>query len=81
MTGRELQQHIRNMADERCKAKHPDVYDELICVGPGSAHFGPPCDDCMRETEAELELKRGKAHGRELSPEEAAKLRSELGRE
>jgi hypothetical protein len=80
MKSEELRLHIRRLADSRCKAKHPDYYDSLICVGPGSTHgLGPPCDGCVAEVEHELEAKRAKAHGRELSPEEAAKMRRELG--
>ena len=73
-----LRQHIRNLADSRCKAKHRDYYDSMICVGPNEGGFGPPCDSCLEETRRELEQKRGKAQGRELSPEEAAKVRKRL---
>ena len=80
MTPEELRKHIRHLADSRCKAKHLDYYNSLICVGPGSEHgFGPPCDGCIAEVGREYEAKRSKAHGRELSPEEAAKVRRKLG--
>lgn len=72
MTPEERRNQIRRLADSRCRRKHIDHYDSLICVGPGSKQgFGPPCDECLAETEHEYELKRAKAHGRELSPEEA----------
>lgn len=72
--------HVRELADSRCRNKHPDYYDSLICVGPGSENgFGPPCDGCVRETTQELETKRQKAVGVELSAEEAAAVRKQLG--
>ncbi len=71
---------IRHLARSKCEAKHPDLYDSMICVGPGSQKgFGPPCDECLAETEREYEAKRAKAHGRELSPEEAAEVKKRLG--
>ena len=71
--------HVRRLADSRCRNKHRDYYDSLVCIGPGSAHFGPPCNDCIEETRKELEMKRCKAHGVQLSPEEAAEVRKRLG--
>lgn len=79
MTSEDHKNHVRRLADSRCKAKHLDHYDSLICVGPNSSGFGPPCEDCIRETEDELEKKRDKAHGIELSSEEAARVRQKLG--
>ncbi len=80
MTPEELRDHTRELAKSRCKAKHRDYYDSLICVGPGSTRgFGPPCSECLAETESELEMKRAKAHGRKLSSEEATELRKRLG--
>lgn len=75
MTPEMWRAHIRNLADSRCKNKHPDYYDSLICVGPNPSGFGPPCDGCVEETRLELEQKRGKTHGRELSADEAAEVR------
>ncbi len=79
MTPQEWHSHVRRLADSRCQNKHRDVYDSMVCIGPSSTHFGPPCDECLEETRNELEQKRGKAHGTELSPEEAADLRRRLG--
>ena len=79
MTQEQWRAHVRNIADSRCKQKHPDVYDSLICVGPNSSGFGPPCDSCVAETKESLEQKRSKAHGTLLSPEEAAAVRKRLG--
>ena len=79
MTHEELKKHLRQMADTRCKQKHRDYYESLICVGPASRDFGPPCDECRAEIVIEYNVKRGKMHGRELSPEEAAALRKRLG--
>ncbi len=76
MTPREFHAHVRKLADSRCLIKHPETYDYLnssLFDIPG----GPPCDECINETYREIELKRGKAHGRELSPEEANGLRKE----
>jgi len=57
-----LQSHLRGLADRRCKRKHRDYYDSLICVGPGSGKgFGPPCDECIAEVEREQRVKRRKA--------------------
>ena len=79
MTPEELERHIRNLADSRCRAKHPDYYNSLICVGPGSAQgFSPPCYGCVDEVRRELAVKREKAQGHELSPEEAAEVRKKL---
>lgn len=74
-----LREHLRSLADSRCKAEHPNYYGSLICVGPNSQRLGPPCAECMREVEHEYELKRNKAHGRELSDEEAKQVRKRLG--
>ena len=71
--------HIRRLADSRCRAKHRDYYDSLICVGPNESGFGPPCDNCIEEARKALEDKRATAHERLLSPEEAAQVRRELG--
>lgn len=79
MTSEQYRAHVRNLAESRCRAKHPDYYDSLICVGPNSSGFGPPCDDCIREVRVELDRKRSKAQGRELSPEEAEEVRKQLG--
>ena len=83
MTPEQLKAHIRGLADSRCQAKHPDYYQSLIRVGPedSAVGSGPPCDECLAETEREYEDKRAKAHGRELSPEEAAEVRGRLGLE
>ena len=82
MIREELRQHIRNLAKSRCRAKHPNSYDSLICVGPGSKHgFSPPCSGCLAEATSEYEMKRSKAHGRELSPEESAEVHRKLGLE
>lgn len=67
--------YVRRIAVSRCKAKHRGTHDELICVGPGSEKgFSPPCDECLSETRAELEAKRGKAHGTELTSEESEEI-------
>lgn len=80
MTPEELKDHIWHLADSRCNTKHPDYYDSLICVGPGSAHgFSPPCDECCAEVEREYWDKYAKTHGRELSPEEIVEMRKKLG--
>ena len=79
MTSEEYRRHVRNLADHHCRAKHRDYYDSLICVGPNQNGFGPPCDGCIHEVESELEQKRGKAHGRELSADEAEEVRKRLG--
>lgn len=80
MTPEELSKHLRNLADACCRSKHPDYHDSLICVGPGSEKgFGPPCDECLAEVTRDYELKRGKAHGQELSPEEAERVKQQLG--
>jgi len=79
MTLQELHAHINNLANSRCKSKHRDYYDSLICVGPASSHFGPPCDSCIAKVREEYEKKLGKAHDRELSPEEVAEIRKNLG--
>jgi hypothetical protein len=79
MTLEEFRDHVRQLANSRCKAKHPDYYDSLICVGPNSGGFGPPCDNCIKETRLSLEAKQTKAHGRELSPKEAVEVRRRLG--
>ena len=71
--------HLRNLADSRCRKKHPDYHQSLICVGPGSARSGPPCDACLEETRQEYETKLGKMHGKELSPEEAEAVKEKLG--
>lgn len=56
MTPQEWEAHVRSEAGRRCKAKHPDYYDSLICVGPGSEiGFCPPCHECLVETRRELE--------------------------
>ena len=71
---------IRHLARSRCERKHPDLYHQMICVGRGSEKgFGPPCDECLAKTEREYEAKRAKAHGRELSLEEAAEVKKRLG--
>ena len=75
----ELTDHIRSLADSRCKAKHPDYYQELTCVGPGSSHFGPPCDGCLNEERERWKAKRATVQGRLLSPEEADELKKRLG--
>ena len=75
----DLASHIRQMADSRCRNKHRAYYDSLICVGPNESGFGPPCNGCIEETRRELEVKRGKAHGQELSPEESTEIRQRLG--
>jgi hypothetical protein len=66
------EEYVRHIADSRCRNKHIDVYDSLICVGPGN--FGPPCSECIEATRKELEAKRDKMHGTKLSPEEAEEL-------
>ena len=71
--------HIRRLADSRCRAKHRDYYESLICVGPNESGFGPPCDECVAEEERNWQNKRATVVGRELSPEEARALREELG--
>ncbi len=79
MTLEEQEQQIRRLADAKCQRTHRDFYDSLICVGPGSEKgFGPPCDSCLAETREEYELKRRKAHGVELTPEEAEEIRKKL---
>jgi|GEM_PF-3584408 len=78
-TDEQWRKYVRKVADSRCKNKHQDYYDSLICVGPNTGGFGPPCDNCVEETHKELEQKRGKAHGQELSPEEAKEARKRLG--
>lgn len=79
MTPEERRAHIRNLADSRCRNKHRDYYDLLICIGPNPSGFGPPCDSCIEETRLELEKKRDKAQSREPTPEEDAALRKKLG--
>ena len=79
MTPSEERAHVRQLADARCQRKHPEVHDALILVESGSQHFGPPCDDCMREMEVEYSDKRGKMQGRLLSPDETRALRVRLG--
>ena len=71
--------HVRNLATPHCKNKHPDYFESLICIGPGSERFGPPCDGCVEEKRLELEAKQRKAHGVEVSPKEAAELRKHFG--
>ena len=71
---------LMSLARSRCKRIHPDVFDSMICVGPGSEKgFGPPCDKCIDLTMKEYAAKRAKAHGRKLSPEEAAEVKKRLG--
>ena len=54
MKSKKLKNRLRQLADTRCRTKHRDYYDSLICVGPGSARgFGPPCDACITEIERE----------------------------
>lgn len=79
MTSEQRAEHLKDLARSRCERKHPDLYDSMICVGPGSKGFGPPCDDCLAEMEREYEMKRAKAHGRKLSPEEEQKIKEEIG--
>lgn len=80
MNAEELRQHIRRLADSHCRAKHLDIYDSLIRVGPGSAAgFGPPYDACLAEVETNYYAKLGKAQGRELSPAEAVEARKKHG--
>ena len=75
MTPEEERAHIRNLADSRCKNKHRDYYDDNQCFGQNAGNHGGPCDNCLEETRNELLLKRSKAHGRLLTPEEAAEAR------
>ncbi len=71
---------IRQRAADRCKQKHPEIYDSMICVGPGSERgFGPPCDECLAAMEQEYLMKRAKGLGKELSHEETNKIKKELG--
>ena len=79
MTPEQWQAYVRSLADFRCKAKHRSYYDSLTCVGPNQSGFGPPCDSCVRETEDELQKKRGKAQGKKLSPEETEEVKKRLG--
>lgn len=86
MTPNQKRDHIKNLARSRCKRKHPDLFDSMICVGPGSEKgFGPPCDECLDEVEREQSRKQrnkkklAKVHGRELSPEETAEVKKRLG--
>ncbi len=79
MTPKEFEAHVRKLADSHCRKKHRDYYDSLVCFGPNPSNFGPPCDECVDEKRQELEQKRQKAHGQELSPEETAALRQRLG--
>jgi hypothetical protein len=52
----------------------------MICVGPGSEKgFGPPCEECIYDTEREYQLKQAKAVGVELLPEEAERIRKKFG--
>ena len=82
MTPEELRNHIRQLADSKCRIKHPDYYSdrnddsEPVNCGPSG-----PCESCVEETDREYTMKRAKAHGRELSPEEAAEWRKRLGLE
>ncbi|OHA91019.1 MAG: hypothetical protein A2758_01360 [Candidatus Zambryskibacteria bacterium RIFCSPHIGHO2_01_FULL_49_18] len=71
--------HIRRLADERCKAKHREYYDSLICIGPNESGFGPPCDGCVAEEEKHWQNKRATVVGRKLSPEETRALKEKLG--
>ena len=53
--------HIYRLADARCKRKHRDYYDSLICVGPGSSRgFRPPCNECIEEIRKELRQRQRK---------------------
>jgi hypothetical protein len=53
---------IRDLARARCKKKHRDYFDSLVCVGPGSSKgFGPPCDECLAEVEREHKKKKRRA--------------------
>lgn len=79
MNATEFEAHVRKMADSHCQTKHRDHYESLICIGPNSQGFGSPCDECVREMRERLINKRAKAHGQELSAEEAEKVRKELG--
>jgi hypothetical protein len=81
MTPEEQAAHVRRLADSHCRAKHRSYYDSLICVGPNSQGFGPPCDGCIRETEQRLSSKRAKAQGIELTEDEAMALKKRLGLE
>lgn len=75
-----LNNHIRHLADSKCKNKHPELYEALTYKGPGDPDgLGPPCSDCLGETQKEYEAKRAKAHGQVLTPEEAAEIRKKLG--
>ena len=52
MRGRQRAKTVKEYALDLCARTHPDVYDSLICVGPGSEKgLGPPCSDCMRMTQ------------------------------
>lgn len=52
MSREQSRSRIRKLAYNKCKKKHPDYYDSIICVGPGSGRgFGPPCDECINEVE------------------------------
>jgi hypothetical protein len=71
---------IRNLASLNCKAKHPDVHDALICVGPNESRFGPPCDECLDQERERYSQKRKKAFGELVSIAELPKeLRERLG--
>jgi len=57
-----LRADLKKLADARCKRKHRDYYESLVCVGPGSGKgFGPPCDECLAEVEREYKAKLCKA--------------------
>ncbi len=74
MSRRDLETHIHAIATSRCDSLHKMI----MCFGESDGEE-PPCNICVREVCEELEKNRGKAHGIELSPEEAAEVRKSLG--
>ena len=79
ITDDQWQAHIRQIADSRCRDRHPAEHAAMILSGDGEKPANTPCDNCVERTKNELEQKRLKAHGEELSPEEAAAVRKEFG--
>lgn len=80
MNPEQLLAHLRGLAAHGCRTKHPVVFYSLICSGPGSVNgLHLACGDCMNEVIWEYQTKVSKAQGRELSPEEDAEVRKQLG--
>ncbi len=72
----EQRERLKNLAHWKCKRKHLDYYESLICVGIGSERgLGAPCNECITEVEREYKSKQFRKHSLKASERRTRKAK------